>query len=73
MRLRAPFLTALVPALLLTYSATLSDPAAPEDRRRGELTWLADWGTARAVAAGTGRPILLVFGVPAYESVPDLW
>ena len=73
MRLRVFSTAAIAAALMLFGSAPSRDPGAAPDRRRGELTWLADWQSACAAAARTRRPILLVFGVPAYESVPGVW
>lgn len=67
-------------ALLLLASATAySDDSGPVDptSQRGciarQTTWLPRWDQAIAEAARTGRPILLVFGVPAHEGTPGVW
>ena len=45
-------------------------PAPPDD---GGIQWFATWESAKAEAARTGRPILLVSAAPHCAGVSGIW
>jgi hypothetical protein len=67
MKLTPFFLTGLFTVNLCAVSAAAAEPAA------GKIAWFGTWQGGLAEARRTGRPILLVSGVPQCHNVPGVW
>ena len=72
-------LSTLALLLALSTPAAVAQEPCPVDptSQRGcaarTVAGLPTWSLAVAEAERTGRPILLVFGVPAHEGTPGVW
>ena len=48
-------------------------PAQEDSVKHGKIAWHGTWQGGLAEAQRTGKPIMLVSGVPQCHSVPGVW
>jgi len=61
------------PLIALIFLGTLSAAQAADAVKSGRIAWHGTWKGGLAEAQRTGRPILLVSGVPQCHNVPGVW